>query len=160
MFWHLHQPALHLRPPCSLRHNSVKISPINNPILASLVAQLVKNLLTVQETQVNQVQSLGWEDPLEKEMATHSSIFAWRIPWIAEPGGSERVGMTEWLTLIMVSNSLGERKSIISLTLSQKLEKIKHRKEGTLNSKDKLKARLPALNRQVVNTKGKIPEGN
>ena len=60
----------------------------------------------------------------------------------------------------MVSNSLGERKSIISLTLSQKLEKIKHRKEATLNSKDKLKARLPALNRQVVNTKGKIPEGN
>ena len=60
----------------------------------------------------------------------------------------------------MVSNSLGERKNIISLTLSQKLEKIKCRKEGTLNSKDKLKARLPALNSHVVNTKGKIPEGN
>ena len=45
---------------------------------ASLVAQLVKNLLAVQETWV---QSLGWEDPLGKEMVTHSSILAWRIPW-------------------------------------------------------------------------------
>ena len=45
---------------------------------ASLVAQLVKNPPTVQETWV---QSLGWEDPLEKGMATHSSILAWRIPW-------------------------------------------------------------------------------
>ena len=46
---------------------------------ASLVAQTVKNLPAVQEIQVR---SLGWEDPLEKEMATHSSILAWRIPWI------------------------------------------------------------------------------
>ena len=45
---------------------------------ASLVAQMVKNLLAVQETQA---QSLGQEDPLEKGIATHSSIFAWRIPW-------------------------------------------------------------------------------
>ena len=45
---------------------------------ASLVAQLVKNLPTMQETWV---QSLGWEDPLEKGKATHSSILAWRIPW-------------------------------------------------------------------------------
>ena len=44
----------------------------------SLVAQLVKNTLTNWETWV---QSLGWEDPLEKGMATHSSILAWRIPW-------------------------------------------------------------------------------
>ena len=46
---------------------------------ASLVAQLVKNLLTMQ---VTWVQSLGWEDPLEKGKVTHSSILAWRIPWI------------------------------------------------------------------------------
>ena len=46
---------------------------------ASLVAQTVKNLPAVQEIQVR---SLGWEDHLEKEMATHSSILAWRIPWI------------------------------------------------------------------------------
>ena len=50
----------------------------------SLVAQMVKNLPVVQETQV---QSLGQQDPLEKEMATHCSTLAWRIPWREEPGG-------------------------------------------------------------------------
>ena len=50
---------------------------------ASLVAQLVKNLHAMQETRVP---FLGWEDPLEKEMATHSSILAWRIPWTGKPG--------------------------------------------------------------------------
>ena len=50
----------------------------------SLVAQMVKTLPAVVETQV---WSLGWEDTLEKEMATHSSILAWRIPWTEEPGG-------------------------------------------------------------------------
>ena len=49
----------------------------------SLVAQMVKCLLTVQETHVR---SLDWEDRLEKEMATHSSILAWKIPWTEEPG--------------------------------------------------------------------------
>ena len=61
---------------------------------ASLVAQRVKNLLAVLETQVR---FLGWEDPLEKEMATYSSIPAWKIPWTEKPGrlhptGSQRVG--------------------------------------------------------------------
>ena len=51
---------------------------------ASLVAQRLKCLPAMQETWVR---SLGWEDPLEKEMATHSSILAWRIPWTEEPGG-------------------------------------------------------------------------
>ena len=51
---------------------------------ASLVAQMAKNLPTMQETQV---QSLGLEDPLEKQMATHSSILAWKIPWTEEPDG-------------------------------------------------------------------------
>ena len=51
---------------------------------ASLVAQLVKNLLAVQETWVR---SLGWEDPLEKEMAIHSSTLAWKISQTEEPGG-------------------------------------------------------------------------
>ena len=50
--------------------------------MTSLVAQMVKRLPTMQETQV---QSLGQEDPLEKEMATHSSILAWKIPWTEEP---------------------------------------------------------------------------
>ena len=49
----------------------------------------VKNLPAVQETQV---QSLGQEDPLEKGMATHSSILAWRIPWTEEPGGLQSMG--------------------------------------------------------------------
>ena len=48
-----------------------------------LLAQMVKNLPAKQDTQS---QSLGWEDPLEKEMATHSSILAWKIPWTEEPG--------------------------------------------------------------------------
>ena len=51
---------------------------------ASLIAQMVKNLPAMQGTWVR---SLGWEDPLEKTMATHSSILAWRIPWTEEPGG-------------------------------------------------------------------------
>ena len=51
---------------------------------ASLVAQMVKNLPAMCETWV---QSLGWEDPLEEGMATHSTIPAWRIPWTEEPGG-------------------------------------------------------------------------
>ena len=60
---------------------------------ASLVTQTVKNPPAMREIWV---QSLGWEDPLEKGMATHSSILAWRIPWTEEPGrlqsmGSQRV---------------------------------------------------------------------
>ena len=57
---------------------------------ASIVVQLVKNLPVVQETWV---QSLGWEDPLEKEMATHSRILAWRIPWTEEPGRLQNLGL-------------------------------------------------------------------
>ena len=51
---------------------------------------MVKNLLAMQETQV---QSLNQEDPLEKGMATHSSIFAWRIPWREEPDGLQSMGL-------------------------------------------------------------------
>ena len=57
--------------------------------LASLVAQMVKNLPAMQETQVR---SLGWEDPLEKEMATHFNILAWRILWTEESGGLQSLG--------------------------------------------------------------------
>ena len=58
------------------------------------VAQTIKRLPTMRETQVR---SLGWEDPLEKEMANHSSTLAWKIPWTEEPGrlqsmGSQKVG--------------------------------------------------------------------
>ena len=66
---------------------------------ASLMAQLVKNRLAMQETWV---QCLGWEDPLEKGKATHSSILAWRIPWIAEPGGLQSMELQrirhDWAT--------------------------------------------------------------
>ena len=55
----------------------------------SLVAQTVKRLPTMLETWVK---SLGWEDVLEKEMATHSSILAWKIPWMEEPGGLQSTG--------------------------------------------------------------------
>ena len=57
--------------------------------LASLVAQLVKNLPAMRETQVR---FLGWEDPLEKETATHSSLIPRRIPWTGEPGGLQSTG--------------------------------------------------------------------
>ena len=56
----------------------------------SLVAQMVKHLPTMQETWV---QSLGWEDPLEKEMATHSSTLAWEIPWMEDPGRLQSMGL-------------------------------------------------------------------
>ena len=52
---------------------------------ASLVDQMVKYLPAMQKTRVP---SLGWEEPLEEGMATHSSILAWRIPWTEEPGGA------------------------------------------------------------------------
>ena len=57
---------------------------------ASLVAQMVKNLPAMWETWDL---SLGWEDPLEEGMATHSSILAWRIPWTGEPGGLQSMGL-------------------------------------------------------------------
>ena len=61
------------------------------------MAQQVKICLPKQETQETQVRSLGWEDPLEEGMATHSKIIVWRIPWTGEPGrlqstGSHRAG--------------------------------------------------------------------
>ena len=70
------------------------------------MAQMVKSLPAGWKTWV---QSLGWEDPLEKEMVTHSSILAWKIPWMAEPGsyspwGCKELDMTEWLHFITVGN--------------------------------------------------------
>ena len=57
---------------------------------ASLVAQMVNHLPTMQETWLR---SLGREDPLEKEMATHSSILAWKIPWTEDPGRLQSMGL-------------------------------------------------------------------
>ena len=71
---------------------------------ASLVAQMVKNLPAVQETWV---QSLGWEDPQAKGMATHSNILARRIPWTEEPGKLQSMGLQrvrhDWATNIFIS---------------------------------------------------------
>ena len=55
-----------------------------------MVAQMGKHLPAMRETRV---QSLGWEDPLEKEMAPHSSTLAWKIPWTEEPGGLQSIGL-------------------------------------------------------------------
>ena len=73
---------------------NVTIPPfLGRDMQTSLVAQTIKRLSTMRETRVR---SLGWEDPLEKEMAIHSSTIAWKIPWTEEPGrlqsmGSQRV---------------------------------------------------------------------
>jgi len=76
-----------------------------NRVMTSLVAQTVKRVSTIWETRV---QSLGQEDPLEKEMAIHSSTIAWKIPWTEEPGrlqsmGSQRVGH-DWATSLHVND--------------------------------------------------------
>ena len=73
---------------------------------ASLLAQTVNSPPAMQETQVG---SLGWEDPLEKTMVTHSSVLAWRIPWTEEPGGlqsmgSQRVGLSDFYSLTCMEN--------------------------------------------------------
>ena len=68
----------------SMDHNKLQ-----NAYIASLAAQSVKNLPAVQETRIR---SLGWEDALEKEMANHSSILVWKIPWTGEPGGLQSMG--------------------------------------------------------------------
>ena len=80
--------------------------PVNR---ASLVAQTVKNLPAVRMTWIR---SLGWEDPLEKGMATHSSILAWRIPWTEEPGRLQSMGLQrvrhDWATFIPVNTTSPE----------------------------------------------------
>ena len=69
------------------------------------MAQMAKCLPTMRETQVR---SLGWEYPLEKEMATHSSILAWKIAWTEEPGGLQSMG----------SQRVGHKKSLSDFTLT------------------------------------------
>ena len=75
----------------ALPSNSPVVSLISDVMIfgGGSVAQMVKNLPATQKTKV---QSLGWEDPLEKEMVIHSSILAWRIPWTEEPGGLQSMG--------------------------------------------------------------------
>ena len=54
---------------------------------------MVKDLPAMQEAQETWVRSLGWQDPLEEKMATHSNILAWKIPWIEEPGGLQSIAL-------------------------------------------------------------------
>ena len=111
----------------------------------SLVAQRVKCLPTTRDTQV---QSLGWEDLLEKETATHSSILAWKIPWLEEPGrlqskGSQRV-RHDWVTSI---NGRKQRRT------NEPLMKVKEETEKVglnLNiQKTKIMASGPTSSRQI-----------
>ena len=69
------------------------LNQISYDYTCSLVAQRIKHLPAMRETRVR---SLGWEDPLEKEMAIYSSTLAWRIPWTEEPGGLQSMGSQSW----------------------------------------------------------------
>ena len=103
-FWSQHLYLLSLRRTMAhILNVYIRMSSINVTLtyLTSLVGQTVKHLSTLWETQV---WSLGWENPLEKEMAIHSSTIAWKIPWTEEPGrlqslGLQRVGH-DWATLL------------------------------------------------------------
>ena len=102
------------------------------------MAHMVKRLLRMQETQI---QSLGQEDLLEKEMATHSSILAWKIPWMEEPGGlqsmgSQRVGHDEHLHFLGLippfRSTLGpsDCPDILSLASTTRVHVLTKRREG------------------------------
>ena len=93
-------------------------------ILTSLMAHMVKHLPTMWETWV---QSLGWEDHLEKEMATHSSTLAWKIPRTEEPGGLQSMGLQrvrhDWVTsLSFLSFPFTDNKPILLMKLKNKQE--------------------------------------
>ena len=82
---------------------------------------MVKNLSAIQEIQETWVRSLGWEDPLEKEMATHSSIFAWRIPWTEEPVGYSPRGHKRVVYNLVIKHSrLNKTSGFTFLTQSGK----------------------------------------
>ena len=86
-----------------LSPNAAKYTKKKKKIGTSLVAQMVKRLPTMWETWVR---SLGREDPLEKEMATHSSILAWKIPWTEEPGRLQSMGSQKSQTRLSDFTSL------------------------------------------------------
>ena len=95
---------------------SLLMQPFVSQLQASLVAQMVKNLPALYETRVR---SLGWEDPLEEGMATHSSILAWRIPWTEEHGGlqsikSQRVDLANTFTFTCRFLNLKKKKKSVS----------------------------------------------
>ena len=69
---------------------TIRVGVLKSELDTSLVVQMVKHMPAMRETRV---QSLSWEDPLEKEMATHSSTLAWKIPWMEESGGLQSMGL-------------------------------------------------------------------
>ena len=109
-----------------------------NYLRTSLVAQRLKRLSTMWE---NWVQSLGWEDPLEKEMAIHSSTIAWKIPWTEEPGRLQSMGSPrvrhDWATSLHLSKSC--------ITVAEKLGEWLCRKEKSLNGKCLYKQKLTVV---------------
>ena len=88
--------------------------PTHNFCIPLLEAQTVKNLPAMWETQVG---SLGWEDPLEKGLATHSSILAWRIPWTEEPGGHSPWGCKQLDTTKRLTHTVTLSCSCVGLCL-------------------------------------------
>ena len=108
MILYMHNQKLIICPThCDIQpHYLLKPFLNSSPVWASLVAQRLKGLPAMQKTWVRY---LGWEDPLEKEMETHSRILAWRIPWTEEPGGlqstgSQRIGH-DWMTSLSLCSS-------------------------------------------------------
>ena len=72
----------------------------------------VKNLPAIQDPQETQVQSLGQEDPLEEDIATHFSVLAWRIPWTEEPGGLQSIGWQGQTQLKQVSTHTHQQRAL------------------------------------------------
>ena len=96
------------------------ISALASVLTTSLVAQRLKRLRAMRETRV---QSLGWEDPLEKEMATHSSTLAWKIPRTEEPGGPQSMGSQRvrhnWTTSLTYNEHPGQKMDWLDLLAAQ-----------------------------------------
>ena len=87
-----------------------------NIVGASLVTQMVKNLPAIRDTWAR---SLGWGDPLEKEMSTHSGILAWGIPWTEEPGGLQSMGLQrvgrDWVTNTFLTQKVAPNTLLVFL---------------------------------------------
>ena len=114
--------------------------------LNEIMAQTVKNLPVMQETRV---QALGWEDPLEKGMATHSSILAWRIPWTEKPGGLQFVGLQRvghnWAT----NTHTCTEKGIINNKRIRIFEKRKEELDTVLTNPFEKKRKEPCQNLKI-----------
>ena len=122
-------------------------------ILTFLMVQNVKSLPAMQETWV---QFLGWKDPLEKEIATHSSILAWRIPWTEEPGGLQSHGVTEESDMTLgLNKSIGTTEPHYSLYQSlmagRNINNLRYANDTTLMAeREELKSLLMKVKKKSV----------